>query len=178
MGHKSFAAVVLVFIALPYLAASAEVTPAKSIDDLTLAVKETKAKVVWLNIWATECSPCMAEMPVLASLAKKYKNNADVAFVGICLPSESAVKRGAKTAAATIIEKKGLPYRNLLWLGTAEALQTKFNITGTPYNAVLTLDGKVLDEVDVPGNEAKAAEVIEQAIQKALKTVAGNDSKK
>ena len=138
--------------------------------DVLKTIKASGAKVIWLNVWATECSPCMAEMPVLVRLAGKFKRDANVAFVGLCLPSDVlALKKDAMAVANAIVKKKELPYPNLVWLGSGDALQEKFNIQGTPYNALLSPDGKILSEVDVPGDETKASEVIESAIAKALK---------
>lgn len=44
-------------------------------------LNEIQDKVLFLNIWATWCPPCIAEMPVLQELYDKYRNNPDVAFV-------------------------------------------------------------------------------------------------
>ena len=40
-----------------------------------------KGKVVFVNIWATWCPPCIAEMPSINELHKKYNTNADIIFL-------------------------------------------------------------------------------------------------
>jgi len=169
--HKSVSwiAAALVVATSCVSGATPSMDSAKSMADVLKTVKATGAKVIWLNVWATDCSPCMAEMPVLVQMAEKFKGNKDVAFVGLCLPADSAVKKGAMAVATAIMKKKEIPYPNLLWLGTADALQAKFNIQGTPYNVLLSADGEILSEVDVPENAAKAADVISSAIATALK---------
>lgn len=40
-----------------------------------------KDKVVFINIWATWCPPCIAEMPSINDLYKKYKTNTHIIFL-------------------------------------------------------------------------------------------------
>ncbi|MGV6944093.1 TlpA family protein disulfide reductase [Sphingobacterium kyonggiense] len=42
---------------------------------------DLKGKVVFVNLWATWCGPCRAEMPTIQKLYDKYKDNDKVAFV-------------------------------------------------------------------------------------------------
>jgi thiol-disulfide isomerase/thioredoxin len=66
--------------------------------------QDYRGRVVVLNIWATWCSPCMAELPSLGKLAAHYSANKDVAV--ICLSQESAdtifKNRGAQDSQAPI----------------------------------------------------------------------------
>jgi thiol-disulfide isomerase/thioredoxin len=48
------------------------VTPVTSAD-IQKAVRESGAKVVLVNIWATWCEPCRQEFPGLVSVAHKYQ---------------------------------------------------------------------------------------------------------
>ena len=55
--------------------AEATVAPANSFYDAAgrpLRVADFKGKVVVLNLWATWCAPCVAEMPTLAKLQAEY----------------------------------------------------------------------------------------------------------
>lgn len=49
----------------------------------TLNMVELKGKTVFLNIWATWCPPCIAEMPNIDALYQDYKDHDHVAFVMI-----------------------------------------------------------------------------------------------
>lgn len=39
-----------------------------------------KDKLVFLNVWATWCGPCVLEMPSIQSLYERYKSNGNVQF--------------------------------------------------------------------------------------------------
>lgn len=47
----------------------------------TQSIRQYQGKVVFLNIWASWCPPCIAEMPSIASLYDQLKNDDDVVFL-------------------------------------------------------------------------------------------------
>lgn len=48
-----------------------------------VSLSSLKGKVIYVDIWATWCGPCMGEMPSLEILKKKYENNPDLAIVSL-----------------------------------------------------------------------------------------------
>lgn len=46
-------------------------------------VNNLKGKTIFMNIWATWCPPCVAEMPSINALYQDLKNNDDIVFVMI-----------------------------------------------------------------------------------------------
>ncbi|UKJ09280.1 TlpA family protein disulfide reductase [Solitalea lacus] len=65
----------------------------KSAYDFTLpdvngkmvSMKDFKGKVVLVDVWATWCGPCKAQMPFLKEVEELYKGNDSIVFVGISL---------------------------------------------------------------------------------------------
>ncbi len=47
-----------------------------------------KGKTLFINLWATWCAPCRAEMPHIASLYKKVKETEDLEFIMIALDKD------------------------------------------------------------------------------------------
>src|SRR5947209_2772276 len=87
------------------------------VDELLSAIKNTHAKVILLNMWGIDCAPCIAELPVLSAVAEKLKGNPNVAFIGLCIPDESQSKIEMLKSAASMIARKKVAYRNILWMG-------------------------------------------------------------
>ncbi len=54
----------------------------ENIDGKTTSLDDFKGKYVYLDIWATWCGPCIAEIPSLKKIEKKYHNK-NIAFVSI-----------------------------------------------------------------------------------------------
>lgn len=52
-----------------------------SLEGVPLNFARSKGKVVIVNVWATWCPPCIAELPSLERLYKKYGNRVDFYFV-------------------------------------------------------------------------------------------------
>lgn len=47
----------------------------------TISLKSLKGKVVFINLWATWCPPCIHEMPSINELRKIFRDNNDVVFL-------------------------------------------------------------------------------------------------
>lgn len=47
----------------------------------TTSLSTLKSKIVFINYWATWCPPCIAEMPRVNELYKKFRNDPDVTFL-------------------------------------------------------------------------------------------------
>jgi thiol-disulfide isomerase/thioredoxin len=45
------------------------------------SMTEARGKVVFLNLWATWCPPCVGEMPGIQKLYEKFKDNPGIEFV-------------------------------------------------------------------------------------------------
>ena len=46
--------------------------------------KNLEDKIVILNFWATDCSTCIKEMPILTKIHDKYKN--DIELIAVAMP--------------------------------------------------------------------------------------------
>ncbi len=140
-----------------------------SLPELLKAVKETRSKIILLNVWGPDCSPCLAEMPSLVRLANTvFKGHSDLAIIGLSLGDEGAKKEAALELAKTIIKKKGLPYPNFVWVGAGDVLREKLGIEGTPTNLLLSPEGKVLGEIEVSANPDKAEAELSKLLNDAL----------
>lgn len=67
-----------------------------------------KGKVIFLNIWATWCGPCRAEMGEIESLYNKYKRNDDVVILSVAFPNQSG--EGNTTYIKSYMKDNGYTY--------------------------------------------------------------------
>ena len=66
----------------------------RTVDGKVTELSEYKDKVIFINLWATWCAPCRAEMPGIQTLHDKMKDNEDIVFVMLSLDQdEGKVKK-------------------------------------------------------------------------------------
>lgn len=64
--------------------------------------KESEGKVIFLNLWATWCPPCVGEMPEIQKLYDKFKNNENIRFYMVTSDSVDKMK--------AFVEKRGYSF--------------------------------------------------------------------
>lgn len=94
--------VLAVFLAARVTGGAAEAAPViQNVTPATLksAIRAQKGKVVLVNFWATWCKPCVAELPALSQLQKRYgKRGLKVLLVSADSPSDKlAVSKALAT---------------------------------------------------------------------------------
>ena len=105
--------------------------PLEDLDGNPVSFETFRGKPVVLNLWATWCGPCRAEMPSLVRLAANPRLKA-VAFVCVTgEPASASVKRFAQTemAGLTVFRADGVP--------------RVFETQGIPATFIIGADGKI-----------------------------------
>ena len=57
-------------------------------DGVTQSLRQYRGKVIFLNIWASWCPPCIAEMPSIQALYTDMQSNEDVVFLFISVDED------------------------------------------------------------------------------------------
>jgi len=123
--------------------AEAEKSPANfdynfTIKDLqgnAVSFDQYKGKVVFINLWATWCGPCKAEMPGIQNLAEKLKNE-PIAFVMLSVDKEVALPK-----VAAYLEKNQYTFPVYMRQGD---LTEQLQVPSIPTTVIVSKDGKIL----------------------------------
>src|SRR5258708_2732642 len=78
-------------------------------DDSQHTISEFRGRVVVLNIWATGCGPCRAEMPALAALQARF--GSDLAVITLTPEFPSQVRRALEGKSLTLPPLSGYTKR-------------------------------------------------------------------
>lgn len=123
-----------------------ERTPAPDLEGVTLdgdqfALSDLSGNVVVLNVWGSWCSPCRAEAPDLARLARETARQG-VRFVGIDT-------RDTTAAAKAFVRAFDIPYPSVVDPDGQLLLQFEgvIPITAVPSTLVIDADGNIAARV-------------------------------
>ena len=133
------------------------------IDGETFRLSEQRGKVVLINIWATWCGPCVAEMPEIDQLASDYADELVVIGVNCCETEETV---------AEFVETNGFTY--LFAADPDYTVSGKLYPTQSiPYTIVVNADG-VITQRHIGGGYGMY-EVLEGYVLDAISSAAGSE---
>lgn len=126
----------------------------KDVLDLTLKDKDGndvklsdyKGKKIYINVWASWCGPCKAELPELEEVYQEFKDKEDYAFLSVTSPSdeEFANANPADSSKEDILaeaKKAGITYPVLF--DTKDQVMTGLDIAAFPTHYFINSDGTV-----------------------------------
>ncbi|MEO5984551.1 MAG: TlpA disulfide reductase family protein [Ferruginibacter sp.] len=93
----------------------AQEIPKWKINDVEKYISSSSSDIVIVNMWATFCKPCVAELPAFIRITEQYKkHNVQLLLVSLDLPSFYPRKVAA-------FAKKHKFYSNIVWLDETNA---------------------------------------------------------
>lgn len=98
-----------------------------------------------INFWASWCTPCIEELPLLHALQRKYKDK-DVEFI--------AVNSGEKEKKIKKFLKR-YPFEYKILMDPEKSVAALYGIESLPYTLVLDMEGKVIFKDIRPPNTLK-----------------------
>lgn len=113
--------------------AAPEVTLA-SLAGAPIATKDFRGKLVLVNFWATWCTPCQWEMPLMDTLYKAYR---DRGFVVLAI----SLDQGSAEGVRSFVNDKKLTCP--VGLDPRHEAARQFGITGLPATLLVDPDGSV-----------------------------------
>jgi thiol-disulfide isomerase/thioredoxin len=99
------------------------------------------AKLRLMNVWATWCVPCVAEMPELRAIDETF--GPEVAMLGVSL--DDMIPGAKREKVVSFLDKQRIAYPNIYYTGNADDLGDRIKFDGEiPITIVYDRNGKEL----------------------------------
>ena len=124
-----------------------------------VSMKDFRGKVIFIDVWATWCGPCRAQIPFLKEIEEDYKDNKNIVFAGISID-----KLKDRQKWIQFVEKEKLPGIQLLD-DFGKSFAQKYGLSPIPRFLLIDKEGRWI-EIRCPLPEAK--EELKKYFDKAL----------
>lgn len=104
-------------------------------DGKQVKLSDFRGKYVYLDFWATWCTPCIKEMPLMAELKKKYEK--DIVFVSVSIDNE------LKTMKKFLARKKDYDWI-FLHYGNFPEIKEMYNVLAIPVYYLVDPEGVIV----------------------------------
>ncbi|WP_250437120.1 redoxin family protein [Hanstruepera flava] len=138
---------------LPKGSESPAFTDYENVDGSKTSLADLKGKYVYVDVWATWCGPCKAEIPHLKAIEKEYHDK-NIEFVSLSVDDGRGYKADSKEEAAALAKegwKKMIAEKELggIQIIAPEGWQSSFvkdyKISGIPRFILIDPDGNVVN---------------------------------
>jgi thiol-disulfide isomerase/thioredoxin len=132
------------FLLALLVAMSSNLAEVRSGDDVLRAFR-ADAHIRVVNIWATWCAPCVAEMPQLDSISASVRGDG-VEFIGVSLDDAIPGNRAERKQLVTrFLTGKHIRFRNVYYVGRTNELADRFRFDGSlPITLIFDEHGREL----------------------------------
>lgn len=129
------------------------------LDGTMVRLSDQKGKVVFLNIWATWCPPCVEEMPSMEKLSQELKGE-DFEILAVSIDENGA------EAVVPFMKKHKLNFNALI--DSKQTLKFTYQTTGVPETFIIDNKGIIVEKVIGPRDWAapEAIAFLRSLIQK------------
>ena len=121
-------------------------------------LKSLMGKVIFIDIWATWCGPCLNHRPKVLDFAEKYKNNDDVEILLVSVDS-------SRDKWLLFLAKENKEFAKNLFIenGMRTEFGNNYNVNSIPRYILIGKDGKIINS-----NINEPSIAVEKEIERAL----------
>lgn len=127
---------------------------AADISGGTVSLSSLQGKVVLVDFWATNCPPCLEEMPNIKQLYAKYHDKG-FEVIGVSLDGDQSI-------VEQFTSQKKIPWPMIVEDGTVASLRASYHVPTIPSLFIVDQTGK-LHQFDVRGRDLRL--VIEKLLK-------------
>lgn len=128
----------------------------------THKLSDYKGKTVFLNFWATWCSPCRAEMPDIQKLYESAETEGEDALVVLGVAAPNLGNEKSEEEIKAFLEENGYTYPVLM--DTTGYVFMSYGVNAFPTTFMITREGEVFGYASGQLNEATMKSIVEQTM--------------
>jgi len=131
----------------------------KNADDKEIALSDFRGKVVYIDVWATWCGPCLKEIPHLKKLEADYKDK-NIVFLGVSIDSQKDYTKWKE-----FLKQERLVGIQLFAGDKAKDISKPYKITGIPRFILVGKDGKIISADAPRPSSTKVRKMLDAALR-------------
>lgn len=128
----------------------------------THKLSDYKGKTVFLNFWATWCSPCRAEMPDIQKLYESAETEGEDALVVLGVAAPNLGNEKSEEEIKAFLEENGYTYPVLM--DTTGEVFMSYGVNAFPTTFMITREGEVFGYASGQLNEETMKSIVEQTM--------------
>ncbi|MCL2416447.1 MAG: TlpA family protein disulfide reductase [Bacteroidales bacterium] len=117
----------------------------RDVNGNEVSFSDFRGRVVYLNVWATWCAPCRAEIPHKKRIEEHFAGNDNIVFVGVSIDNPRDIQRWKDFVASN--ELGGVQLHGNI--GGPMDIRTLYGITGIPRFMLFDKQGNIVS-IDAP----------------------------
>lgn len=111
-----------------------------SIDGKKVSLEDLRGKIIYADIWATWCRPCLMQIPALKEVEERYKDNSNIQFVSISIDNEAQYDRWQ-----SMVKEKQMGGLHL-FAGRDQKFQHDYQINSIPRFLLIGKEGELIND--------------------------------
>lgn len=132
-------------------------------DGKNLSLTDLKGKVVYVDVWATWCGPCIEEIPDSKKMQKEFEGNTDIEFLNVSIDRDKAAWK------KFLLEDK--TWKGLHLHQQEEEINSfwkAYKMAGVPTYILIDQDGKIVNAKASRPSEGKIKDQIDSLLNKKI----------
>jgi thiol-disulfide isomerase/thioredoxin len=126
-----------------------------------VSIKDLKGKIVYIDVWATWCSPCVAEIPASKKLQQEFSNEEKIQFLNVSVDTKKSDWENFLRA-----DKKWKGLHIIIPPDRIQSFYSTYKLFGVPDYILIDQSGKIVDMKAPRPSDEKVKTAIRQLLTK------------